>query len=57
MANGEQTLAVGLAHKTGAKAEYKADAEQYTLVRKKMRAWSLRMPSEKEVGTAFSASK
>jgi len=38
----EQTLAVGLAHKTGAKSEYKADAEQYTLVRKKMRAWSLK---------------
>jgi predicted ATPase len=42
MANGEQTLSVGLEHKTGAKSEYKADAEQYTLVRKKMRAWSLR---------------
>lgn len=42
LADGEQTLAVGLAHKTGAKSEYKADAEQYTLVRKKMRAWSLK---------------
>ncbi len=42
LANGEQTLAVGLALKTGAKSEYKADAEQYTLVRKKMRVWSLK---------------
>lgn len=41
-ANEEQTLAVELAHKTGAKSEYKADAEQYNLVRKKMRAWSLK---------------
>jgi len=42
MANGEQTLAVSLERKTGAKSEYKADAELYTLVRKKMRAWSLK---------------
>jgi len=42
MQNRKQILAVGLAHKTGSKSEYKADAEQYTLVRKKMRAWSLK---------------
>jgi predicted ATPase len=42
MANGEQTLAVWLERKPGAKSEYKANAEQYTLVRKQMRAWSLR---------------
>jgi predicted ATPase len=42
MANGKQTLSVGLERKTGAKSEYRADAEQYTLVRKKMRAWSLK---------------
>jgi hypothetical protein len=42
MANGEQTLALWLERKTGAKSEYRADAEQYTLVRKKMRAWSLK---------------
>lgn len=42
MAKGEQTLAVWLERKTGAKSEYKAGAEQYTLVRKQMRAWSLK---------------
>ena len=42
MAMEEQTLSVGLERKTGVKSEYKADADQYTLVRKKMRAWSLR---------------
>jgi len=42
MADGKQTLAVGLERKTGAKSEYRANAEQYTLVRKQMRAWSLR---------------
>jgi len=42
MGNGKLTLAVWLERKTGTKAEYKADAEQYTLVRKKMRAWSLK---------------
>ncbi len=42
MANGKQTLAVLLERKTGAKSAYKVDAEQYALVRKKMRAWSLK---------------
>ncbi len=42
MANEKQALAVGLSHKTGAKSEYTAEAEQYNLVRKKMRAWSLK---------------
>ncbi len=42
MANGKQTLAVLLERKPGAKSAYKADAEQYALVRKKMRAWSLK---------------
>lgn len=42
MSKGQQTLAVRLERKTSTKSEYKADAEQYTLVRKKMRAWSLR---------------
>lgn len=42
MANGKQTLAVWLERKTGSKSEYKAEAEQYNLVRKKMRAWSLK---------------
>lgn len=42
IAKGEQTLAVSLERKTGAKPEYRADAEHYTLVRKQMRAWSLK---------------
>jgi predicted ATPase len=42
MANGKQTLAVLLERKIGAKSAYKVDAEQYALVRKKMRAWSLK---------------
>ena len=42
MANGGQVLAVGLERKTGARSEYKADTEHYNLVRKKMRAWSLK---------------
>lgn len=42
MANGEQTLVVSLERKADAKSGYKADAQLYTLVRKKMRAWSLK---------------
>ena len=42
MAKEEQILAVWLELKTNAKSEYKAEAEQYTLVRKQMRAWSLK---------------
>jgi len=39
---GEQALAVGLEKKDGAKHEYKAESEHYALIRKKMRAWSLK---------------
>ena len=42
MENGRQILAVGLEHKTGAKSEYRAYAEHYALVRRQMRAWSIR---------------
>jgi predicted ATPase len=42
MENGGQVLAVGLEHKTGAKSEYKANAEHYDLLRKQGRAWSLK---------------
>jgi len=42
MAKGKQILAVWLELKTSGKSEYKAEAEQYTLVRKQMRAWSLK---------------
>jgi len=38
----EQVLAVGLEKKDSSKHEYKAESEQYTLIRKKMRAWSLK---------------
>ena len=42
MANREQILTVGLERTTGTKPGYNADAEQYALVRKKMRAWALK---------------
>jgi hypothetical protein len=41
-AKGHQSLAVSLERKPGPKSEYKAIWEQYALVRKKMRAWSLK---------------
>lgn len=42
MTDGKQAFAVGLSRKTDVKSEYNADAEQYTLVRKQGRAWSLK---------------
>ncbi len=42
MENGRSILTVGLEHKTGAKSEYKAFTEHYALVRKQMRAWSIK---------------
>ncbi len=39
---GEQVLAVGLEKKEGAKHEYKAESEQYALIRKKTRGWPLK---------------
>ena len=39
---GKQSLSVGLALQAGAKHEYKAESTKYALVRKKMRAWSLK---------------
>jgi len=39
---GEQVLAVGLKKKDVAKHEYRAESKQYALIRKKMRAWSLK---------------
>ncbi|MHB8909878.1 MAG: AAA family ATPase [Syntrophales bacterium] len=42
MENQRQILAVGLEHKTGAKSEYRAYAKNYSLLRKQMRAWSIK---------------
>jgi predicted ATPase len=42
MENERQVLAVGLEHKTGAKSEYRADAEHYDLLRNQGRPWSLK---------------